>query len=59
MTDHNHDKYFANPQFNKFTKETFDIRLKRANLASKRDTANFVNNTDFHNKIKGVTQQNI
>ena len=33
----------------------FDSRLKRANLASQSDTANFVNKTDFDNKIKDVT----
>ena len=42
ITDHNHDKYISTPEFNKFTEEIFDLRLKRANLASKNDIANFV-----------------
>ena len=29
--------------------------LKRANLLSKSNIANFVNDTDFDNKLKGVT----
>ena len=33
----------------------FDLRLKRANLASKSDIANFVKMTDFDNKLKDVT----
>ena len=55
ITDHNHDKYITTPEFNKFTAEIFALRLKRANLASKRDIANFLNKTDFDNKLKDVT----
>ena len=33
----------------------FDLRLKRANLASKNDISNFVNKTDLENKLKDVT----
>ena len=39
----------------KFTAETLDLRLKRANSASKSDIANFVKKTDFGNKLKDVT----
>ena len=28
ITDHNHDKYITTPDFNKFTAEIFDLRLK-------------------------------
>ena len=35
--------------------EISDLRLKRANLASKSDIANFVNKTDFGNKLKDIT----
>ena len=31
-------------------------RLKRANLANKSDIANFVNKTDFDNKLKDFTR---
>ena len=32
-----------------------DLKLKRANLASKSDIANFVNKTNFGNKLKDIT----
>ena len=55
ITDHNHDKYITTPAFNKFTAKIFDLRLKRANLASKSDIANFVKKTDFDNILKDDT----
>ena len=42
ITDHNHNKYIATPEFNKFTSEIFDSRLKRENLLSQSDIANLV-----------------
>ena len=33
----------------------FAARLKQVNLASKRDSVNFVNKRDFHDKVKNVT----
>ena len=54
ITDHNHDKYISTPEFNKLTSENFAARLKQANLASKSEIANFLNMTDFHNKLKDV-----
>ena len=54
-TDYDHDKYITAQEFNKMTSENFTARLKKANLASKRDTANFVKKTDFGNKLKNVT----
>ena len=54
-TDHNHDKYITTQEFNKLTSESFTVRLKQANLASKNDIANFVSKTDFDNKLKDVT----
>ena len=33
----------------------FDLRLKRVNLARKSDIANFVNKSDFDNKLKDAT----
>ena len=35
--------------------EISDLKLKRANLASKSDIANFVNKTNFGNKLKDIT----
>ena len=34
LTDQNHDKYIATPEFNKFTLETFAARLARANFVT-------------------------
>ena len=51
----NHDKYITTPEFNKLTSENFAARLKQKNLPSKSDIANFVNKTDFNNKLKDVT----
>ena len=54
ITDHDHDKYITNLEFNKFTAENFSARLKQTNLARKSDIANFVKKTDFDNKPKDV-----
>ena len=53
--DHNHDKYITTAEFDKLTSENFAARLKQANLEIKSDIANFVNMTDFINKLKDVT----
>ena len=50
--DHDYYKYFIAQEFNKLTSKNFTGRLKKANLASKNDIANFVKKTDFHNKLK-------
>ena len=55
IIDYNHDKFITTPEFNRFTKEIFDLKLKRANLASKSDIDNFVNKTDFDTNLKGIT----
>ena len=51
-TNHNH---ITTTEFNRFTAEMFELRLKLANLASKSDIANFVKQTGFDNKLKDVT----
>ena len=35
----------------------FDLRLKRANVASKNDISNFANKTDLENELKDVTSK--
>ena len=42
VTDHNHDKHFTSPEFNKLTAGNIAARLAQANLESKSDIANFV-----------------
>ena len=44
ITDHNHDKYIATPEFNKLTKEYFDARLAQADLVAKADFDNKLSN---------------
>ena len=39
-------------ELNKLTSENFFARLTQANLANKKDMANFVKETDFDKKIK-------
>ena len=52
ITDHDHSKkYITTPEFNKLTAENVAARLKQANLASERDSANFLNRTDVDNKL--------
>ena len=55
ITDHDHDKYIATPEFNKLTSENFTARPKQANLASKNGIAGFVKKADFDNKLTDVT----
>ena len=52
ITDHDHSKkYITTPEFNKLAAENVAARLKQANLASERDSANFLNRTDVDNKL--------
>ena len=46
LNNHNHDEYITTPEFNKFSKEVFDGRLKRANLVTKVDFDNAVSSLD-------------
>ena len=52
ITDHDHSKkYITTPEFNNLTAGDVAARLKQANLASERDSANFVNRADVDNKL--------
>ena len=55
IANHNHDNYISIPEFYKFSKEIFGLRLSRANFASQGYIFNFVNMTDFDNQGKNVT----
>ena len=59
ITDHNHDKYIATPEFNKLTSENFAERLKQANLAGKSDNGILVNKTDFDNKLSTQVKKKV
>ena len=57
ITDHNHDKYITTPEFNKLTSEYFAVRLKQANSTSKSYIVNFVNKTNFDNRLKNLNKK--
>ena len=42
ITDHDHDKYIATPEFDKLTTEHFAVRLAETDSASKNYIAIFV-----------------
>ena len=48
LTNHSHDKYITNQEFNKLTAQNFAARLKQANLLTK---------TDFDDKLKSLNQK--
>ena len=53
-----HSKYITTtPEFNKLTKDSFTVRLKQANLATKGDIAAFVKKTDFDDKLKNLSKK--
>ena len=57
ITDHDHDKCITTQEFNKLTSDYFTARLAQANLASKKDIANFVKKTDFDDKLKNLNKK--
>ena len=55
LADHDHNnKYITTQEFNKLTAGNFAARLNQANLATKADIADFVEKTDFHDKLKNL-----
>ena len=57
ITDYVHDKYITTPKLNKLTAEGFAARLAQGILASKNDITNFVNDTDFDDKLKNRNEK--
>ena len=57
ITDYVHDKYITTPELNKLTAGNFAARLAQVNLVSKNDIANFVNKTDFDDKLKNLNKK--
>ena len=58
ITDHNHDKYIASPEFNKITAENFVARLAQANLISKTDFDGKLSSKINSNKLKHLLVKN-
>ena len=57
-TDHDHDGFIITQKLNKLTSESINAKLAKVNLASKNNNANFVNKTDFDNKLKIKNKKN-
>ena len=49
-----HSKYITIVEFNKLTAESFTVRLRQANLASKCDNADFLKKSYIDNKMKNL-----
>ena len=41
-------KYFTTADYNRFTNEKFDLKIKQKELVSKSDIAGFINNSDLN-----------
>ena len=54
INNHDHAKYITTQKFNKLKSDNFTARLAQGNLASKNDIANFVEKTDFDDKLKNL-----
>ena len=55
-SDHDHDKYITTQKFNNVASANFTARLAQANLAYKSDTANFIKQKDFDDKLKKLNK---
>ena len=49
-----HDKYITISEFNKLTKENFDEKSQKENLASKNYIADFIKKTGFDEKLRTI-----
>ena len=57
ILDHDHSKYITTQEFNKLTAENFAARLAQAKLAFKADIDDFVQKTNFDEKLKNVNKK--
>ena len=61
LSNHNHDKYITNPEFNTLAAHVFNARLKQANLITKTNfdnTVSSLNNKIAANKTKNESIKN-
>ena len=57
-TDNDHsNKYITTQEFNNLTTENFAARLKQANLTTKAGIDDFVEKTDFDDKLKNLSKK--
>ena len=57
LLDHDHVKYINTQEFDKLTSENFAPRWKEADIARKKDIADFVKKTDFNGKLKNINEK--
>ena len=61
LTDHNHEKYIATPEFNTLAADIFNARLTQANLIKKKDfdaKLSSLNRNIIGNKSKNLLVEN-
>ena len=52
-----HSKYITIPEFNKLRAENFTARLKQTNLVTKGDITDFIEKTNFDDKLKNLNNK--
>ena len=57
ILDHDHSKCITTQEFNKLTAENFTARLKQANIVAKVDIADFIEKSDFDDKLRYFLKQ--
>ena len=57
ILDHDQDEHITTQEVKKLMAEKFGKRLKQANSGKKKDTTDFVKNTDFDNKLKSINKK--
>ena len=54
---HDYDIYFNTQELNKLTADNFAVRLVLANLATKANIDDFIEKTDFDEKLKNLNKK--
>ena len=57
IIDHDQSKYITTQEFNRLIVENFAVRLKQPNLGTKTDIDDFVEKTDFDDKLKNLNKR--
>ena len=57
VLDNYHSKYISTEEFNRLTAENLATSLKKANLPTKGDFDDFVEKTDFNDKLNNLNKK--
>ena len=57
VLDNYHSKYISTEEFNRWTAENLATSLKKANLPTKGDFDDFVEKTDFNDKLNNLNKK--